>query len=89
MAISAKAIRFVHIAESCNPADLLSKHWDNASVRKILKPFLFFEFEGTTSPVPPITAIKAYAKTVLDDKRELAEVTKGSDTGLIPPTTQR
>ena len=42
-AIAAGIVRFHHIAGTANPADILSKHWDYASVWPLLKPVLFWE----------------------------------------------
>ena len=41
-AIAADIIRFYHISGETNPADILSKHWDYASVWSQLKPLLFW-----------------------------------------------
>ena len=41
-AVAADIIRFFHIAGVTNPADILSKHWDYASVWTQLKPLLFW-----------------------------------------------
>ena len=42
-AIAAGIIRFYHIPGSTNPADILSKHWDYATIYPLLKPLLFYE----------------------------------------------
>ena len=41
-AIVAKIIKFFHLPGETNPADILSKHWDYASVWSQLKPLLFW-----------------------------------------------
>ena len=41
-AVAADIIRFYHIKGETNPADILSKHWDYASVWSQLKPLLFW-----------------------------------------------
>ena len=53
-AIAAKIIRFHHIPGPTNPADILSKHWDYATIWPILKPILFHE--GDTSDLTPKTS---------------------------------
>ncbi len=42
-AISAGVLRFHHIPGKRNPADILSKHWDYASIRPTLLPLMFWE----------------------------------------------
>ena len=34
--IAARILRFIHISGICNPADILSKHWDYNSVKDVL-----------------------------------------------------
>jgi hypothetical protein len=46
-AIAAKIIRFYHIPGDTNPADILSKHWDHASIWETLRPLMFW-FDGQT-----------------------------------------
>jgi hypothetical protein len=41
--IAAKILRFHHIAGTTNPADVLSKHWDYASIWQVLQPVLFWK----------------------------------------------
>jgi hypothetical protein len=41
-AIAADIVRFHHIPGNKNPADILSKHWDMASVWNTLRPFMFW-----------------------------------------------
>ena len=41
-AIAAKILRFVFIRSQENPADILSKHWDYASIWSQLRPLLFW-----------------------------------------------
>ena len=41
-AIAAGIVRFHHVCGTYNPADILTKHWDYASVREVLKPLLFW-----------------------------------------------
>ena len=40
-AIASGMLRFIHIPGSCNPADILSKHWGFSSVWGFLKPLMF------------------------------------------------
>ena len=42
-AVAAGIIRLYHIAGDTNPADILSKHWDYASIWSTLKPLLFWQ----------------------------------------------
>jgi hypothetical protein len=42
-AITAKVIRYYHLAGEYNPADVLSKHWAYANVWKLLQPLLFWQ----------------------------------------------
>ncbi len=42
-AIAAGITRFHHVRGNTNPADILSKHWDYASVRATLLPLLFWK----------------------------------------------
>ena len=39
--VAAGIFRMIHIKGSCNPPDILSKHWDMASIWSMLKPLLF------------------------------------------------
>ena len=55
-AITAGVTTFHHVSGDTNPADVLSKHWDFASVWKQLKPILFWK--GDT------------AELIEDDKEE-------------------
>ncbi len=41
-AIAAGILRYHHIDGDKNPADILSKHWDNPSIWKILRPLMFY-----------------------------------------------
>ena len=41
-AIASKMLHFVHLRGEENPADILSKHWDYASIWPTLKPLLFW-----------------------------------------------
>ena len=41
-AIAAAITRFHHIEGTSNPADILSKHWDHASIWATLKPLMFW-----------------------------------------------
>jgi hypothetical protein len=45
-AIAAKILRFYHVKGTLNPADILSKHWDMASVWTQLRPLLFWRFDN-------------------------------------------
>ena len=49
-AIAAGITRFVHIVGTTNPADILSKHWDHASIWETLKPFMFWRGYGKDTP---------------------------------------
>ena len=49
-AVASGMARFIHIPGSDNPADILSKHWDMASVWKVLQPLLFWL--GDTKDIP-------------------------------------
>jgi len=40
--VAAGIFRMIHIQGKCNPADILSKHWDMASVWETLKPLMFW-----------------------------------------------
>ena len=42
-AIAAGILRFTHVVSKNNAADILSKHWDSASVWDCLKPLLFWQ----------------------------------------------
>ena len=44
--VAAGIFRMVHIMGKCNPADMLSKHWDMPSVWSMLKPMLFCLTQG-------------------------------------------
>jgi len=69
--IAASILRFVHCAGVANPSDILSKHWDYTSVWKVLRPLLFVR--GEEARVPPINAIKNYAKQVLDTALQVVD----------------
>lgn len=83
--ISASILRFVHISGASNPADILSKHWDYASVWKILRPLMFVQ--GKEASTPPIDAIKDYTKLILTEKLQSKVATEGSNKESIPTTT--
>lgn len=51
-AIAAGITRFYHVRSGQNPADILSKHWDNPSVRMQLKP-LFWRGDTAVLAQPP------------------------------------
>ncbi len=51
-AIAAGILRFYHIRGPCNPADILSKHWDYPSIWDQLKPILFWQ--GDTAALLPL-----------------------------------
>jgi len=55
-AIASGMVRFWHIAGAANPADILSKHWDYASVWPQLKTLLFWQ--GNTAPLADKVAPK-------------------------------
>ena len=40
-AIASGMLRFIHLPGECNPADILSKHWEFNQVRRLLQPLLF------------------------------------------------
>jgi hypothetical protein len=42
---------FTHIPGALNPADILSKHWDYASVWKLLRPLLFWKGDPADIPL--------------------------------------
>jgi len=48
--VAAKIIRYYHIEGKSNPADILSKHWDMASIWETLKPFMFWKYGLQTAP---------------------------------------
>ena len=49
-AIAGKIIRFFHIKGENNPADIVSKHWGQAQVWKLIRPLLFYSGETTEIP---------------------------------------
>jgi hypothetical protein len=51
-AISAGIMRFFHISGVDNPSDILSKHWGVAQVWPVLKPMLFYAWQGSTEDPP-------------------------------------
>ena len=83
--IAANILRFAHMPGATNPSDILSKHWDYASVWKMLRPLLFVA--GPDARIPPIDAIKAHIRQVLDPDLQSPVATEGSDTGSIPTVT--
>jgi hypothetical protein len=66
-AIAAGILRFHHIPGDRNPADIVSKHWDFASVKDSLRPILFWE--GDTAEMAAYDAIKK-AKQGMQDKSD-------------------
>jgi hypothetical protein len=50
-AIAARMVIFTHIPGALNPADILSKHWDYASVWKLLRPLLFWKGDPADIPL--------------------------------------
>ena len=50
-AIASGAMVFHHVKGKLNFADVLSKHWDYASVRRLLRPLLFWH--GADAPLLP------------------------------------
>ena len=73
-AVAADIIRFFHIAGVTNPADILSKHWDYASVWTQLKPLLFWI--GDTLDLNENGKLKAIEDGNVDGK----EVSSGDST---------
>ena len=67
---------FIHIRGICNPADILSKHWDYNIVKDVLRPTLFWE--GDTADVA----------SYLDKGPLVCLGNEGSDNGPLPPTTE-
>ena len=51
-AIAAGITRFHHIVGTTNPSDILSKHWDHASIWETLRPLMFWRGLTDTSPAP-------------------------------------
>ena len=76
-AIAAGILRFHHMPGANNPADILSKHWDYASVWSQLRPLLFWR--GDTAAIAE--------KTQLPKKSSVAN--EGSANEPFSPTTQR
>ena len=76
-AIAAGILRFHHMPGANNPADILSKHWDYASVWSQLRPLLFWR--GDTAAIAK--------KTQLPKKSSVAN--EGSANEPFSPTTQR
>jgi hypothetical protein len=62
-----------HIPGPTNPADILSKHWDMASVWQMMRPFLF-HWRGED---PAIDAIKMLIKQVQHAKVANVLATEG------------
>ena len=73
---AAKITRMIHIKGPTNPSDVVSKHWDWPSVKGCLKPLLFVY--GEEANVPPITAIKAFAKAFGEALQSLAQAVSKS-----------
>ena len=55
-AIAAGVVRFHWLKGSANPADVLSKHWDYASVWSQLRPLLYWD--GDTADIEVFDATK-------------------------------
>ena len=73
-AIAAGFLRFDFIRSETNPADILSKHWDNASIWPQLRPILFWE--GDTAQIKAYDEWKRAdleAKRLADQAREAKE----------------
>ena len=51
-AMAAKYLRFHHVRSGLNPADILSKHWDRASVWPQLQPLMFWAGDTKKCPGP-------------------------------------
>ena len=84
-AIAAKILRFEFIRSETNPADIMSKHWDLASIWAQLRPILFWE--GDTALIKSYDEWKRAdleAKRLADQARESkskstdSKATKGS-----------
>ena len=84
-AIAAKILRFEFIRSETNPADIMSKHWDLASIWAQLRPILFWE--GDTALIKSCDEWKRAdleAKRLADQARESkskstdSKATKGS-----------
>ena len=60
-AIAAGVVRFHWLKGNSNPADVLSKHWDYASVWSQLRPLLFWD--GDTADIEVFDAAKALSAT--------------------------
>ena len=70
-AIAAKILRFEFIRSETNPADIMSKHWDLASIWPQLRPILFWE--GDTALIKAYDELKradVEAKRLADEARE-------------------
>ena len=67
-AVAADIIRFYHIAGVTNPADILSKHWDYASIWTQLKPLLFWI--GDTMDLDENGNLKAIEDGNVDGKED-------------------
>ena len=64
-------LQFEYIRSEKNPADILSKHWDYASIRDQLRPILFWE--GDTAKIEAHDAWKrkdVAAKEAAEKARE-------------------
>ena len=61
-AIAAGWLRFHHIPGEINPADILSKHWDYATIWPILQPILFYAGDTTKLLPQPGSAETAAAQ---------------------------
>ena len=78
-AIAAKILRFEFIRSETNPADIMSKHWDLASIWAQLRPILFWE--GDTALIKSYDEWKRAdleAKRLADQARESKSKSTGS-----------
>ena len=85
--IAARILRFIHIRGVTNPSDVLSKHWDYASVRAVLRPLLFWR--GDTADVAA-DVVKGEAIEPEEQSKEPVEQgldSEGSDKRTLSPTT--
>ena len=67
-AIAAGVKRFHHVMGETNPADILSKHWDYASVWSQLQPLLFWRGDTGDLPYGPKPEKEDKVKKKVEDK---------------------
>jgi len=61
-ALASGVLVFHHIKGKLNPSDVLSKHWDYASVRRLLRPLLFWHGDTADMKAPADTKAPAGTK---------------------------